>query len=134
LPLDETTVEIAAAYLGDAASEVRTLARGLVKGELANSTAIAALGRVATNEHAPDEARSVAIDALGRSKRDEAAVALFELLQPRGLIDLGTTRDRAAVALRASGAPKAAELFEAGLRSSVWRVRKVCERANGAPK
>ena len=134
LPLDETTVEIAAAYLGDPASEVRTLARGLVKGELANTTAIAALARIAGDEHSTDEARTIAIDALGRSKRDEAAVALFDLLQPRGLIDLGSTRDRAAVALRSSAAPKAAELFQAGLQSSVWRVRKVCERASGVAK
>jgi hypothetical protein len=133
-PLDETTVEIASAYLGDTASEVRTLSRGLIKGELANATAIAVLGRIAGDEHATDEARTVAIDALGRSSRDEAAVALFELLQPRGLIDLGSTRDRAAAALRVSKAPRAAELFQSGLQSSVWRVRKVCERANGMTK
>jgi hypothetical protein len=44
---------------------------------------------------------------------------------------MSTVRDAAAFALRRSPAPSAAYWFNEGLRSSVWRVRKACERAAG---
>jgi HEAT repeat protein len=129
VPLDESVVEIAATYLADPALEVRIQARGLVRGELAGPTAILILERVAADEQQPEDVRHTAIDALTRCPHDQAAAALFQLLQPRGLIDLGSMRDLVALGLFRSRAPGAAALFEQGLRSQAWRVRKACEHA-----
>jgi HEAT repeat protein len=108
---------------------VRIQARGLVRGELVGPTTVPILERVAGAENESEEVRRMAIEALGRSPHDSAPAALFRLLQPRGLIDLDTTRDYAAVALRHSPAPQATALFNEGLKSSSRRVRKACERA-----
>lgn len=129
LPIDANVTAIAATYLGDSSAEVRIQARGLVRGEQMNQAGIQALERVADDETQPEESRRIATEALGQSADDAAANALFRLLQPRGLIDLGPIRDLAALALRRSPAPQAPTLFEEGLRSSVRRVRKACERA-----
>jgi hypothetical protein len=131
LPADSTSADIAAKYFGDAAPEVRIQARGLVRGELLGPTGIQALERIASDESQSDDDRRAATTLLGRCPADAAAVALFGLLQPKGLIDRGSARDYAAVALRASPAPTAAALFDEGLKSPAWRVRKACERAAG---
>jgi hypothetical protein len=131
VPLDEATVEIASAYLGDPLAEIRIQARGLVRGELASPTAVLVLERIADDDQQPDDARRQATEALGRCPLDPAASALFRLLQPRGLLELGAVRDLAAVALRASPAPDAKRLFQEALHSSARRVRKAAERAAG---
>ena len=95
---------------------------------------VASLERVAADDQQSEEVRRRVIDALGKSLHDAAAAALFKLMQPKGLIERGATsalRDAAAEALRASPAAKAAALFQEGLTSSTWRVRKACERAAG---
>jgi hypothetical protein len=129
MPLDGAVAELAAGYLGDASSEVRIQARGLVRGDVLAPSGIVVVERIANDESQPEDVRRYAIDALAQSPNDAAAKALFQLIQPRGLIDLGTLRDHAAVALRKSRAPGAAALFQEGLKSSAWRVRKSCERA-----
>jgi hypothetical protein len=129
LPPDATTVEVAAAYLADATPEVRIHARGLVRGDLLSPATAPALEKIASDERQPELNKRIAIEALGACPHDEAAAALFRLLQPHGLIDLGAMRDLTAVVLRRSRAPSAARLFQEGLASPVWRVRKACERA-----
>jgi hypothetical protein len=133
VPADSYVADIAAAYLGETASEVRIQARSLIRaellGELLGPTGILVLERIAGDEAQPEESRQIAIEALGRCPDDAAATALFQLIQPRGLMDRSTVRDFAAVALRRSPAPGAAALFQEGLKSSAWRVRKSCERA-----
>jgi hypothetical protein len=106
-----------------------------IRGELLGPESIAKLEAIAESDEQLEELRRVAIHALGQSPDDRAATALFKLLQPRGLIELkgasSHLRDLAAVALRASPAPSAPGLFAQGLRSTVGRVRKACERAAG---
>ncbi len=129
LPPDERTMDIVVGYLEDASQELKTTARSLLRAELLSPIAISAMERLADDPDQPEALRKRLVDVLGRSPREAAASALFRLLQPRSLLELGSVREAAAVALRHSNAPNAADLFEQGLQSSVRRIRKACERA-----
>jgi HEAT repeat protein len=133
---EEASMALVAAYLADPADEVRQHARSLLRGELLGDAAIDELERFVLDEAQPEDLRRSAVVALGRCPRDTAAMALFHVLHPQGLIESGGTagvRDLAAAALRHSPAPGAGGYFEQGLTSSVRRVRKACERAAGGP-
>jgi hypothetical protein len=132
---EEASMTFIAAYLADPADEVRQHARSLLRGELLGDAAIAELERFVLDDGQPEDLRRSAVVALGRCPRDTAAMALFQVLHPQGLIESGGTagvRDLAASALRQSPAPCAREYFEQGLASAVRRVRRACERAAGA--
>jgi len=135
MPPDTVAMDIVARYLTDESMEIARGARATLRGELLGPDAIADLGKIAEDEQRSDELRRFCIQALGSSPSDAAAGLLFKVLQPKGLIDLGSSsaavRDLAAVALHGSPAPSAAKYFEQGLASSVRRVRKACERAAG---
>jgi hypothetical protein len=134
LPADEASMDIVALFLTDPSQEVRQNARSSLRGELLGDAAIAVLERLAHDDQQPEELRRRVVEALGRSPRDTAALALSRVLHPQGLIESGATasvRDLAASALRRSPAPAAPGYFEQGLSSSVRRVRKACERAAG---
>jgi len=131
MPGDDSTMEIAAAYLEDPSAEVRQQARFLLRGDLLTPRSIALLEHYASDERKPEETRRFIVEVLGSSRLDDAAGALFRLLQPRGLIEMGSLRDAVATALRKSPAPAAQYWFNEGLRSPAWRVRKACERAAG---
>jgi hypothetical protein len=128
---DVAAMDIVAMYLTDPCAEIAANAPPLLRGELLGPTAIARLTTIAHEESNAEELRRRVVHALGRSAREEAATALFQLLQPKGFVDLGSgaIRDLAASALRHSPAPNAQRLFDEGLHSSAWRVRKACERA-----
>lgn len=128
---DVAAMDIVAMYLTDPCAEIAANAPSLLRGELLGPTAIARLSAIAHDEGHGEELRRRVVHALGRTPREEAATALFQLLQPKGFVDLGSgaIRDLAASALRHSPAPNAQRLFEEGLHSSAWRVRKACERA-----
>jgi hypothetical protein len=127
---DEAMQEIVANYLLDPIGEVRAYANPLLRGEFAGQKALLQLEKVADDEQQPEILRKRAIEALARSANDIAALALFNLLQPKGLLELGSVREYAAVGLRNSRAPRAEALFEEGLKSSARRVRKACEKAD----
>lgn len=129
MPFDETAMDVIADLLTDRAADVRHHAGVMIRGELLTAHSIPQLERVAADETHPEPVRRRCVEALGKSPLDAAATALYALLQPRGLIELGTIRDLAAVVLRTSPAPAARGYFEEGLKSQVWRVRKACERA-----
>jgi hypothetical protein len=133
MTVDAITVDIAAGCLADPAEDVRQSAHALLRGELLGASGVATLERIGLDEHAREDDRLAAVQALGRCPLDDAAVALTRILQPKSLIEIGasTVRDAAAVALRQCPAPGAAAMFEQGLASSAWRVRKACERAAG---
>jgi hypothetical protein len=134
MPAEESTIAVVLRCLDDHTAEVRQNAALLLRGELLSDQTVGELARVAATDARPEDVRIAAIDALGRCPRDAAAHALFELLQPQGLLESGATsnvRDRAAMGLRASPAGVAAELFARGMASSVRRVRRACERASG---
>jgi hypothetical protein len=132
LPADATAMDIVAAYLTDASHEVKQPAAVMIRGELLTVGSIALLERIAAAEDQPDDLRRRVVEALGRSPLDAAATALAALLQPRGLLlEVAPLRDHVAVALRHSPAPSAPHHFAEGLRSTAWRVRKACERAQG---
>jgi HEAT repeat protein len=104
----------------------------MLRGDLAGPGAIAELERVAADDAQSADTRRKAIEALGQSTLEAAAASLYRLLQPRGLIEIGSAsalRDLAAVALKRSRSPAAAAYFEQGLQSTAWRVRKACARA-----
>jgi hypothetical protein len=128
---DPAAMTIVARFLTDSAPEIATAAPPMLRGELCGADAVSLLEAIAADDHRGEELRRRVIYALGRCPRDEAAQALLRILQPKGLVDLGgsTVRDSAALALRHSQAPAARDCFDQGLRSSVWRVRKACERA-----
>jgi len=128
---DEAAMEIVAMYLSDSNAEIAAYAPSLLRGELLGFGAIARLEAIAADDHRAEDLRRRVIFALGRCPRDEAAAALFRILQPKSLVDLGSgvVRDLAASALRHSPAATARNFFEDGLKSSAWRVRKACERA-----
>lgn len=131
---EETSMRFIAAYLSDPADEVRRHARSLLRGELLGDAAIEELERFVLDDDQPEDLRRSAVIALGRCPRDTAAMALFQVLHPQGLIESGGTsgvRDLAASALRQSPAPGASGYFEQGLASPVRRVRRACERAAG---
>jgi HEAT repeat protein len=130
---DADAMDIAAGFLTDSSQEVRLAARGLLRGDLLGSRAIEILEQLASNESEGEDLRRFAIQALGRSPQEAAVVALFNILQPRGLLESSATtalRDQAAVALRSSPSRAGPAQFAQGLKSSVWRVRKACERAS----
>jgi hypothetical protein len=133
VPQDSTAMDIVAAYLSDPSPEIAQHAPMLLRGELMGPQAIERLEKLANDEQRPDDLRLRVIQTLGRSSRAEAAQALLRILQPKGLLDVGSggLRDSAADALRHSPAPNAPACFEEGLRSSMRRVRKACERAAG---
>jgi hypothetical protein len=133
LPTDAAGTKILVEYLGDASPEVARAARAQLRPESLDAAAIEALARQAEDGQLDDEARRFAVETLGRSGADAAAEALFQILQPKGLLDLGASslRDLAAAMLRGSRAPVAAALFRDGLASPVRRVRKACEKAAG---
>ncbi|HEY8073188.1 MAG TPA: hypothetical protein VIF62_03745 [Labilithrix sp.] len=126
---DEAMQEIVAQYIVDPVAEVRSYSMPLVRGEYANQKALLLFEAVAADDKQPDEVRKRIVDALARSASDVAALALFNLLQPKGILDTGAVREHAALALRHSRAPRASAYFDEGLRSSAWRVRKACEKA-----
>jgi hypothetical protein len=132
MPADEASMSLVAGYLADSADEVRLHARSLLRGELLGDAAIADLERIAADDQQPEDVRRSVVNALGRCPRDSAALALFQVLHPQGLIESGASagvRDLAAAVLRRSPAAAAAGYFEQGLASSVRRVRRACERA-----
>jgi HEAT repeat protein len=131
MPADDMTMELAATFLEDPSQEVRQQARFLLRGDRLTPRSIALLEHYAGDERKPEETRRYIVEVIGSSRLDDAAGALFRLLQPRGLIEMSSVRDAAAVALRRCPAPSAAHWFDEGLRSSAWRVRKACERAAG---
>jgi hypothetical protein len=134
MPATEASMDLVVRYLTDPSAEVRQHAYPLLRGEILGDAAIADLERVAADDGQSAEVRRRVVEALGRCERDAAALALFKLLHPQGLIESSASsemRDVAAYALRRSRAPAAPEYFERGLGSSVRRVRKACERAAG---
>jgi hypothetical protein len=128
---DEASMDILVGYLGDSAQELRQAARSMLRADLLGLGAIVQLERIADDGDREEALRRRCIEVLGRSTLDSAAEALLRLIQPRSLLEGGTLRELAAVALRGSPAPRAAAFFEQGLQSSVRRVRKACERAAG---
>jgi HEAT repeat protein len=134
VPHEAKTTDVLVGYLTDSSQDVAAGARALLRGEHLGPGAVPTLERLASDEQQGDELRKSYIGMLGRSPTDAAANALWRLLQPRGLLDLGSAaaiRDAVAAALFTSPAPGARVLFEEGRTSSVWRVRKSCERAAG---
>jgi hypothetical protein len=129
MPADVHTMEIVAHYLTDPVQDIRKFVVPMLRGDLANETTIETLALAANDEQLPEDVRLRVIDALGRSVENKAASALYDLIQPKGLIELGNVREYAAVALRRSRAPSAKAYFETALRSPAWRVRKACEKA-----
>jgi HEAT repeat protein len=129
---DEATGEIIAAYITDPLSDVRRYSLPMLRGEHLSHAAVFMLDKIANDEDQHEELRRRVIIALGHSRHDAAAKALFDMLQPRGLIDTSMMREAAAVALRGSPAPRGKLYFDEGLRSSERRVRKACEKALGA--
>ena len=132
MPPDMQMMDYVATYLTDPVQEIRQHSAVLLRGELLSEASVLRLEKIALAEDQPEDLRRRVVEALGRCPLDAAATALFTLLQPRGLIELGSLRDNAAVALRGSPAPLAGGYFAEGLKSPAWRVRKACERAAGA--
>jgi hypothetical protein len=124
--------ELLASLLADPSVEVQAAAvAGLAEVPLSPS-AVARIEEVVVDERHADDTRRRAVEALGRSPTNDAAHALFRLLEPRGLLErpfVATLRERAALALHRSPAPAAPALFATGQQSPTWRVRKACERA-----
>jgi hypothetical protein len=135
MPPDSTSMDVLGHYLTDESTEIARGARATLQGELLGPASIADLGRIAEDEQRPEELRRFCIQTLGSCPVDAAAGVLFRVLQPKGLIELGSSsaavRDLAASALHGSPAPAARRYFEEGLASTVRRVRKACERAAG---
>ncbi len=134
IPPDQVAMDIAASYLTDSSHDVSQAARVVLRGDLLGVGAIATLEAVAADDAQSEELRRRIVETLGHSPNDAAAAALFKLIHPRGLLEMGASsqiRDAAAVALHGSQAPSAAARFEEALHSTTWRVRKACERAMG---
>jgi hypothetical protein len=132
MPPDTRAMDYLATYLTDPIAEIRHHALILLRGELLSAEAVGRLERVANDDDQSEDVRRRVVEALGRCPLDSAATALNTLMQPRGLIEIGSLRDHIATALRKSPAPLAAGYFAEGLKSPAWRVRKACERAAGA--
>ena len=128
---DIQMMDYVTSYLTDPVQEIRQHSVVLLRGDLLSEAGVNRLEKIALDESQPEDLRRRVVEALGKCPLDAAATALFTLLQPRGLIELGSLRDNAAVALRGSPAPLAAGYFREGLASPAWRVRKACERAAG---
>ncbi len=136
MPADEVTLDIVIGYLNDPSLEVRPLARAMLDGTdlVVGSAAVPRLERIAKDEKQDDNLRHAALGALGQGTIDEAAEALFRFMQPGKLIESNAVtamRDVAAAALYASPSEAGKRLFAEGLASSVRRVRRSCERAEG---
>lgn len=132
MPPDTRAMDYIATYLTDSIAEIRQHSLILLRGEFLSAEAVGRLERIAHAEDQSEDVRRRVVEALGRCPLDAAATALNTLMQPRGLIEIGSLRDHVAVALRKSPAPLAAGYFAEGLKSPAWRVRKACERAAGA--
>ena len=129
---DQSAAEILAAYLGDPAEEVQNAALVALSDVGLSPAAVDALEKMVLDEKKADESRKRAVDALGRSRSDDAASALFRLLEPKSMLELPfltSLRDRAASALLKSQARTAGGLFDQAHRTGSWRVRKACDRA-----
>lgn len=129
VPLDEGINAVLVELLVDPVLDHRARAVSLLKGELLVPRSIALVAAVVADGAQPEELRRRLVLALARSPHAEAAAALYEVLQPKGLLDGGELRDVAAEALRTSVSPAARALFEQGLVSAAWRVRRACEKA-----
>jgi hypothetical protein len=132
MPPSSDGMTLAVRMLADPSAEVSRGAGLLLRGDLLDADTIAELERVIADDARLDDVRLAGIEALGRSTRDEAAEALFQLMHPVGLIEssaAGHVRDQAALALHGCPAQAAGERFARGLASSVRRVRRACERA-----
>lgn len=129
MPIDSTAMEIVVGLVGDPIPEIRRAALPMIRGDQLSPAAVARLAELAVDEKIPEELRVRLVGELGRSPLDQAAAALFALLQPRGLIELSSLRDVVAVALYRSPARVAQAYFAEGLKSTAYRVRKACERA-----
>jgi HEAT repeat protein len=136
MPIDEQAAGILIDYLADPEREIRGGAiAALAEAELPEH-AIGRLEAMAVDERRPEEARRAAVRALGGSRSNAAAHALYRMLEPKALLEAQATsqlRDRIALALYTSKAPEASELFARALKSAAWRVRKACERAMEGP-
>ncbi len=132
MPPDEPGMDIIVRYLRDPSEDVRQCVRMLVRGELLSPAAIMGIDSLLTDPAQPEDLHRRLVRALGMSAHDSAAKLLYDLMQPVGIIEsktAGAIRDLAAAALSKCPAPGATKLFQDGLASSVWRVRKACERA-----
>ncbi len=131
-PADPRAADILATMLLDTADEVRVTAlTGLAEVALGPAAAHSIEASI-LDDTQTDDLRRRALEALGKSTSDEAASALYRLLEPRGLLErpfLSELRERAAACLCRSRAPGAAALFQRALQSPTWRVRKACEKA-----
>jgi hypothetical protein len=134
LPPSPRATEVAVRYLTDSSSLVREKARGLVRRGPLSTSAIAGVSRLLADSEQPKEVHRLLVEALGDSKLDLAAQQLFQLLQPRALVETTFAleiRELAAGALKRCPAPGARGLFTQGLESQTRRIRRVCERAKG---
>ena len=129
VPVDEGTNSVLVELLADPVVDHRARVAMLLRGDLLLPRAVAQVVSVATDGTQPEELRRRLVLVLGRSVHPEAAAALFETLQPKGLLDPGALREVAAEALRVSPSPDAPRLFDEALKSTVWRVRRACEKA-----
>ena len=132
MPGEPRASDFLSAMLLDASEEVRATAVAGLAEVVMSAAAAHSIEASILDETQSDELRRRALDALGKSPSDEAASALFRLLEPRGLIERpfsGELRERAAECLHRSRAACAAALFQKGLQSTTWRVRKACEKA-----
>jgi HEAT repeats len=134
MPPDEITLDIVIGYVSDPSLDVRPGARAMLRGDrvVVGEAAVPRLERLARNADVDDDVRRAALEVLGRGTIDEAAEALYRFMQPEGLLEgsaVTALRDAAASALRESPSEAGKRLFALGLRSSVRRVRKACERA-----
>jgi hypothetical protein len=132
LPSEPAASEALAYMVQDPAEEVRSAALSALAEVSISAAAAHSIEASILDEAQKDDVRKRAVEALIRSASDEAAAALFRLLEPRGLLERSFSselRERAAVGLRRSRAASAAQLFQRGLTSPTWRVRKACEKA-----
>jgi hypothetical protein len=132
LPLDPRASDVLAAMVIDASDEVRVTALAGLGEVVMGAPAARSIEASILDENQTDDLRRRALDALGKSTSDEAASALYRLLEPRGLLEpsfSAEVRERAAAGLCRSRAANAAGLFHQALQSPTWRVRKACEKA-----
>jgi hypothetical protein len=129
---DTRAADVGASLLSDPADEVIAASLSALADLPLTPGAARALEATVQEERRSDEARKSALEALARSPLEEAAAALFRLVEPRGMLErpfLGALRERAAIGLARSPAPQARALFVEGLQSQNRRVRKAFERA-----
>jgi hypothetical protein len=129
VPLDEGINAVLVEILADPIPDNRARAAMMLRGDLLVARSVARVAELLATPDLTDELKRRLVLALGKSRHDEAASALFDVLQPKGLLDTGALRELAADALRTSPAAAAARHFDEGLRSSSFRVRRACEKA-----